>query len=112
MREEKRRTGELSEGELIEALGMITPVELLMEFNQGNPIREPEMQLIADLQGKGLNDGVINVLFMFIVWLNQGLDHRVVWLIADDWISKNVATPSEAYSLAKKITPLNAGLRH
>lgn len=112
MREEKRRTGKLSERELIEVLGLYTPVEFLMQFNQGNPIREPEIQLVADLQEKGLNDGVINVLFFFIVRLNQGVNHRLVWLIANDWISKNVATTSQAYSMAKKITPLNEGLSH
>ena len=112
MREDKRRSGKLSERELIEALGLYTPVEFLMQFNQGNPIRESEIKLVTDLQEKGLNDGVINVLFFFIVRLNQGVNHDLVWLIDGDWISKNVTTTSEAYSMAKKITPLNDRLRH
>ena len=112
MREDERRSNKMTDRDLIDGLGLFTPVEFLMQMNQGNPIREPEIQLVKELQNKGLNNGVINMLFFFIVRKGKGLDHRVVRLIADDWISKNVTTTAKAYSLAKKVTPLKDGLSH
>ena len=106
------RTKNLSESELAKGLELFTPIEILVQANQGNPILDAETQLVKELQENGLNDGVINVLFFFILRKDQGLNHDLVWLIANDWINRGISTASEAYFMIKKITPFNDHLRH
>ncbi|WP_078410724.1 replication initiation and membrane attachment family protein [Priestia abyssalis] len=97
----KTKTGMTPDEWVINRYKNLTPVDLLKEHN--DVVSEDDVTLVKDLQGIGLNDGVINVLLEYVMIVNgMGFVHPLILEMGKNWLEKDIVTIEKAVEYVRE----------
>lgn len=91
------------EKRLISYFESTSPIDMLKEISNGNPL-QTDIDLAKDLvKVHGLSSGVVNVLLQYAYLKNEGnIARNYVERIASHWMNQRVRNAKEAMEIAKK----------